>query len=1037
MRKKHKKGIIWFISFIFYQAVQGVPVGHADIALTVTNTAVAIPVLLNDEGSSGGVLELAAIETDPQHGTLSFDSDGVVYTPNDGFEGIDRFSYTLVEVVQGVESEGVAVAVEVAVNEALDVEATRDALLDGVNGIYSGGLPTPIYSYGPSSLVVTRYGAELDSGAMVVASTLGAGRVVAVPYGMPDIEWHKDKAESEVFFKNMLKWLQGGSVDKSVRIKTRIGQIRDWLVREGYTNVTHINGNFTAALVEDTDLILGHIGTGVSASGVAAIVEALSNGMGLYVAEFGLGYDWWWSRELWEVPINQVLEYSGVIYAKDWYKAEKIYAIERPSENTGYLSFESQLAVVEDSASATVEDKAHTMDCMPVLLRGLDLNSLMRARLIASSKAGYQSLMPSRTNPIDDAFDKFLLEMESDVLQREGIDEIEKHRMADTWYGAVPDDADRSHKVVELDLERARWRPLGMYAPPGEVVTLEFPAELVGRGYRVLVSPHADDITRRAVWYRIPEVQRSYAMDTSTLEVGSAFGGSLFVDLGETIPGGGTVQVGVSGAVEQAYFILGKHRNSDWNTELKHRPAPYGIIEGPSFILHDRMDLDPYAKGKDLVDAEHLAGFWNRMVEMEDWLNTKFENGRTYAELMNRDYQISAGYAHAGYPYQVEWNWVPDPFDVEFLRKRGAWGDFHEVGHNHQDGWWTRTMETEVTVNVFSNYIMEALVTDSTEWSVVPAQVWSRALGAHEAGESYEAMDVWERLCFYLILADQFGWEAFHEFYGSYRADNKDNPDALPSGDAEELDQVLTRFSRIVGRDISPFMNDYGMFPSTAAKDAVSDLEGWNPFDLYVVPDALNPEIGSTIQVHVYVPEATTSVSLEVDGVPVALNAVSSKHYSCDLVCDTLGAVMLEAVLDNGLKETQTVTVVAVDVDVDDDGMTDTWEAAHDLNTLWDDTALDWDKDGLSNLEEFIAGSDPQDLGSFFKTTLENMDGTTLSLSCPSIAGRSYQLYRSDDLIDWVPYGAAQNSNPPKNSFAIPMDPSEGDKFFYRIEVSQ
>ena len=186
-----------------------------------------------------------------------------------------------------------------------------------------------------------------------------------------------------------------------------------------------------------------------------------------------------------------------------------------------------------------------------------------------------------------------------------------------------------------------------------------------------------------------------------------------------------------------------------------------------------------------------------------------------------------------------------------------------------------------------------------------------------------------------------------------------------------------------------------------------------------------------------YVPEATTSVSLEVDGVPVALNAVSSKHYSCDLVCDTLGAVMLEAVLDNGLKETQTVTVVAVDVDVDDDGMTDTWEAAHDLNTLWDDTALDWDKDGLSNLEEFIAGSDPQDLGSFFKTTLENMDGTTLSLSCPSIAGRSYQLYRSDDLIDWVPYGAAQNSNPPKNSFAIPMDPSEGDKFFYRIEVSQ
>ena len=1011
--------------------------GHADIALTVSNTAVAIPVLLNDESSSSGVLELVGIDTNPQYGTLTFDSDGVVYTPNNGFEGIDRFHYTLVEVVEGVTSEGVAVAVEVAVNAALDVEATRDALLEGVNGVYSGALPTPIYSYGPSSLVVTRYGSELDSGAMVVASTLGAGRVVAVPYGMPDIEWHKDKAESEVFFKNMLKWLQGGSVDKSVRIKTRIGQIRDWLEAEGYTNVTQVSGNFTAALVEDTDLILGHIGTGVSASGVAAIVEALSNGMGLYAAEFGLGYDWWWSRELWEVPINQVLAYSGVIYAKDWYKAEKIYAIERPSVGMGHLSFESQLAVVEDPASARVEDKAHTMDCMPVLLRGLDLNSLARRRLIVSSKAGYQSLMPSRTNPIDDAFDKFLLEMESDVLQREAVGEIEKHRMAETWYGAVADDADRTRKEVELGLDRARWRPLGLYAPPGEVVQVELPAALVGQGYRLLVSPHADDIKPRAVWYRIPEVQRAFAMESTEVAVGSAFGGSLFVDFGSDIPGSGFVTVAVTGAVEQPHFILGKHRNSDWNTELKHRPAPYGIIEAPSFILHDRMNLDPYALGRDLEDAEHLAGFWNRMVELEDWLNTKFDGARTHGELMNRDYQISAGYAHAGYPYQVEYNWVPDPFDVEFLRERGAWGDFHEVGHNHQEVWWTRSMESEVTVNIFSNYVMESLVTDSTEWSIVPSEVWSRALVVHKAGKTYSSMSVWERLCFYLILADQFGWEAFHEFYGSYRADQKNNPDALPENDTEKLDQILIRFSNEVGRDLSSYMEDYGLSPSAEAKAAVSSLPKWNPFELYVVPDELKPDVGSTIQVHVYVPDTASGVSLTVDGTPVTLSVNSNEHYTYNLVCDQIGVITLVGSHDGGISETQTVTVEAVDLDIDDDGMEDAWEISNGLNTLWNDAAKDWDRDGFTTMDEYIAGNDPSDSSDYFKTKIESMEDGSISMSCPSIANRRYQLYRSDDLVTWTTYGAAQNSNPPKNSFAVPMDPSEGDKFFYRIEVSQ
>jgi hypothetical protein len=1001
------------------------------------NEALTIPVLMNDESGSGGLLELSGIASNPSHGVVQFDSSEVIYTPLPDFLGIDHFTYTLVEVVNEVRSTPVTVSVVVSVNATLDVTATQDALLHGVNSIHSGPLPTAIYSYGPSSLVVTRYGAALDSGSMVVASTLGAGRVVSVPNGMPNIEDIKMQGDSELFLENALKWLQDGTVDYAVRIKTRNEQMYDWLVDKGYTNVVRMHAGFTAAVLSETDMIVGHIGTALGAEEVNAIRAAVAGGMDLYISEFGLGYTWWWNRELWEIPSNQVLSYSGVVYQNDWYKTEKLYEVERPSNATGRVTFGDQMAILSDPTSGAAAARAHTIETLPVLLRTEAPNALIAAQIKAAAKSQYSVLMPDRANPVTDAFDQMLLRLESNLLQEQPLEALEKHRMADTWYGAIIEPADRSLKTVELGLDRARWRPLGMYAPPGEVVTLKFPPELVGQGYRVLVSPHADDISRRGAWCRIPKAQRAFAMEASVVEVGSALGGSLFVDFGTDIPGSGAVSVAITGAVEQPHFILGKHRNSDWNTELKHRPAPYGIIESPNFILHDRMDLDPYALGNDLTDAEHLAGYWNQMVSLEDWLNNKFDGPRTYAELMNRDYQISAGYAHAGYPYQVDWNWLPNPFDVDLLRTRGSWGDFHEVGHNHQEVWWTMSMEGEVTVNVFSNFIMETLVTDSTEWSIVPTEVWSRAREVHKAGKTYAAMNVWERLCFYLILADQFGWEAFHEFYGSYRADNKDNPDALPSGDAEELDQILTRFSQVVERDISPFMNDYGMFPSTAAKDAVRDLEGWNPFDLYVVPDALNPVIGSTIQVHVYVPEGAQGLILNVDGSPVVLNANSLEDYSYDLVCDTLGAVRLEAVLDNGLKETQTVTVVAVDVDVDEDGMTDAWETEHNLNTLWNDAALDWDADGLSNLEEFIAGSDPEDIGSFFKTTLESMSATTVSLGCSSVADRTYQVYRSTDLINWVPHGAPQNANPPKNRFTLPIDPAEGDKSFYRIEVSR
>ena len=48
------------------------------------------------------------------------------------------------------------------------------------------------------------------------------------------------------------------------------------------------------------------------------------------------------------------------------------------------------------------------------------------------------------------------------------------------------------------------------------------------------------------------------------------------------------------------------------------------------------------------------------------------------------------------------------------------------------------------------------------------------------------------------------------------------------------------------------------------------------------------------------------------------------------------------------------------DSDDDNDGMPDTWEQAHGLN-MHDagDAVLDFDQDGVSNLDEYRAGTDP------------------------------------------------------------------------------
>ncbi|NQU41113.1 MAG: type VI secretion system tube protein Hcp [Lentisphaerae bacterium] len=91
------------------------------------------------------------------------------------------------------------------------------------------------------------------------------------------------------------------------------------------------------------------------------------------------------------------------------------------------------------------------------------------------------------------------------------------------------------------------------------------------------------------------------------------------------------------------------------------------------------------------------------------------------------------------------------------------------------------------------------------------------------------------------------------------------------------------------------------------------------------------------------------------------------------------------------------------DPDSDGDGMPDSYEVAQGLRLLILDDDEDDDHDGLSNGDEYWAGTAAGDSNSLFQVTgvaTAGGGGTTLHVTFSSVVGRTYDLYSASSVVD-------------------------------------
>ncbi|MFI5378744.1 MAG: M60 family metallopeptidase [Tepidisphaerales bacterium] len=706
-------------------------------------------------------------------------------------------------------------------------DADLDALLAGVSAIAATGVPGPVVVFGERvfPVIVGREGR--NTAAVVAAGRAGKGRVFVFGHNGYLGADALAVADTGRLMKNAVAWTAGENKAKPRVGLVGLGGLAEWAGRSGFEPVVLQGGNWIDKLA-GVDVLIAEP-AGFSDAQVTAVRRFIEAGGGFIGAS--LGWGWMQLNPGKHLPTqhggNQLLAPMGLVWAdgtldhtaKDGYDASKrpaglvhagkaMDAIEAMARKTASVPAD-QIA----QAGWSVTQAAQSLPPGDTLLLPR-LNKLGDTLSVAT---------PSPKKPLKVAADplgRLSATLWYDRVARLAPEQIKAHPAAEFFPGPVPVSAARVTKTVEIDLAIPGWHSTGLYAAPGEVVSVKTAS--APAGLRLRIGCHTDGLWDLDSWSRMPQITTAADIKTGVTRAASAFGGLIYIDVARPTPGAKTT-VEIAGAVEAPLFVLGKTDPAEWKKTLRNHPGPWAEIAATRVIV-----TVPAQHVRNLEDPEALAKFWDQVLDADaDLVGIPHERPRP--ERYVADAQISAGYMHSGYPIMTHLDVADLMVDREAMlgnKREPVWGLFHEMGHNHQSGLWTFDGTVEVTCNLFSRYCLETVCGIPTEkqgkGSARRVQAYLQAGGDWEKWKS----DPFLALGMYDQLKDGFGWDAYKKVFKEYR----DIPrNQRPRSEQDKRDQWMVRFSKATGKNLGPFFQAWGVPTSEEARKSVEGLPVWMP----------------------------------------------------------------------------------------------------------------------------------------------------------------------------------------------------------------
>ncbi|MCK4999980.1 MAG: M60 family metallopeptidase [Anaerohalosphaera sp.] len=487
-----------------------------------------------------------------------------------------------------------------------------------------------------------------------------------------------------------------------------------------------------------------------------------------------------------------------------------------------------------DNAVAIIEAATRSMDKMELFAK-LDTLQSYRKDVVLPS--------PKKALTDSDKLDWAILNFQVRQLRNIPAEQVKAHPAAAEFPGAIDDDVKRIKRKVTITTDRPGWRnrgiygqtdrkdmqSTGLYAAPGELITVTVPTEAAAAGLNVRIGVHRDTLWGKKSLKRAPEICRVFDITSETTMAANAFGGPIYIDTPHDCALG-KFKVKIENAVAMPRYIAGKTKPKQW-LKIRNNPAPWAEFETDKVVFTLASE-----HVRSIDDPTEIVKFWDGVMDScADLLGKKHDRKR--AERFATDIQISAGYMHSGYPLMAGLDIGSTMLDIDRIKKNGhggVWGLFHEIGHNHQNSLWVYRGTTEVTVNLFSLYVFEKMCglypKDKVHSGALPE---NREKSLKKYLAEGAKFDKWQSnpflaLYMYSMIQEEFGWEPMSKVFKEYREESKEN---LPKNDDQKRDQWMVRLSKATGKNLGPFFDAWGVPVSDDAKQQVASLPKWMPKD--------------------------------------------------------------------------------------------------------------------------------------------------------------------------------------------------------------